>query len=425
MSHPDIIEHLRYRKPGGDSKRRTDNRKQFHHAINLTDVFIKAVKEDTEYDLICPHSGEVRESLKARKVWEEILETRALTGEPYLLKIDAANELLPQSQKNLGLKIRGSNLCSEIVLPTDEDRTFVCCLSSLNLEKYEEWKDSTIVQDLVRFLDNVLQYFIDNAPDNLSKAVFSASRERAIGLGTMGWHGYLQSKMIPFEGGGFNSSVQHTHKIYSVIKERGIAESMKLAIERGEPEDMLGTGLRNSRLFAIAPNANSADLLDTSPSIEPYFRNIFLKPSRAGNYVVKNRHLEALLEKKGMNTEEVWESINNNEGRVNHLDYLNAEEKLVFATAMETDMHWVVELADQRGQVLGNHLQAQSLNLFFPFGSSREYVGSVHMKFLEALHVLTLYYFRGEREGNSDNAKSIERKALVDWSTEDCVACSG
>lgn len=283
------------------------------------------------------------------------------------------------------------------------------------------------MQDLVRLLDNVLQSFIENAPASLSKAVFSATQERAIGIGTLGWHSYLQSKGIPFEGGGFNSSVQHTHIIYKNIKEKAVEESKRLAIERGEPNDMKGTGLRNSRLFALAPNANNSDLLDTSPSIEPYFRNIFLKSTRAGNFTVKNKNLEKRLIACGQNTDEVWKSIENNEGRVSHLDFLTEQDKVVFKTAMEIDQHWVIELAEHRGEVMGNSLQAQSLNVYCPFGSSRKYVNSVHRKFLKSDNVLTMYYLRTEKEGNADHAKDIDRKALVDWSEGSgaCLGCEG
>jgi ribonucleoside-diphosphate reductase alpha chain len=424
VDHPDILEHIRFRVPGGDSKRRSDNRQQFHSAINLTDNFIAAVKADLTYDLVCPHSGKVYDTLHARTVWEDILETRALTGEPYLMKIDLANRKMPESQKKLGLKVLGSNLCSEITLPTDEQRTFVCCLSSLNLEKYEEWKDTTIVQDLVRFLDNVLQYFIDNAPDTLGKSKYSAERERALGLGTLGWHSLLQSKNIPFEGGGFNSAVQLTHQVYSLIKSRGKAESQKLAIERGEAPDMIGTGLRNSRLTAVAPNSNSADIANSSPSIEPWYRNIFVKDTRAGSFVLKNKYLEALLETKGLNTKATWSDILEHGGSVQHLDSLTAEEKAVFKTAVELDQHWLIELANERG---GYICQAQSLNVFFQAGMSRKYINSVHLKFLNSDEVITMYYFRTEREGKIDHAKEIERKALVDWSDkgEECVACQG
>lgn len=424
VDHPDILEHIRFRVPGGDPKRRSDNRQQFHCGINLTDKFIEAVEKDETYNLVCPHSGRVYDTIRARSVWEDILETRALTGEPFLLKIDEANRKLPNTQKTLGLQIRGSNLCSEIVLPTDEERTFVCCLSSLNLEKYDEWKDTPIVEDLIRFLDNVLQFFIDNAPPILKKAKYSAERERALGLGTFGWHSLLQKKMIPFESGGFNSAVQLTHQIYGEIEKRAVVASKQLAKERGEAPDMIGTGMRNSRLTAIAPNANSADLAGTSPSIEPWYRNIFVKDTRAGSFVVKNPHLEALLETKGMNKVSVWNDILEHEGSVQHLDFLSEHEKAVFKCATEMDQHWLVELAEQRGGYIS---QAQSLNLYFSAGMSKKYVNSVHLKFLKSPNVLTLYYFRTERESKIDKVKEIERKALTDWSAEnvDCVACQG
>jgi ribonucleoside-diphosphate reductase alpha chain len=310
----------------------------------------------------------------------------------------------------------------EIVLPTDEHRTFVCCLSSLNLDRFEEWKDTNIVQDLIRFLDNVLQFFISNAPDALQKAKFSAERERALGLGTFGWHALLQQKGIAFESGGFNSAVQLTHQVFSLVKSRAVEESKRLAEERGEALDMVGTGLRNSRLLSIAPNANSSDLAGTSPSIEPYYRNIFQKDTRAGSFVIKNPYLEKLLEEKGCNTKSTWADILANNGSVQHLDFLSEHEKNVFKTAMELDQHWLVELANQRG---GYICQAQSLNLFFPAGVSREYVNSVHLKYLNSPDVLTLYYFRTERESKVDTVKNIERKALTDWKGEDCVACQG
>lgn len=425
VDHPDIREHIRFRVPGGDAKRRSDNRTQFHSAVNLTDEFIAAVAGNTDYDLKCPHTGKTFETLSARGVWEDILETRSLTGEPYLMKIDLANRKMPENQQRLGLRVKGSNLCSEITLPTDEERTFVCCLSSLNLERYEEWKDTRIVQDLIRFLDNVLQYFISNAPETLSKAKYSAERERALGLGTFGWHSLLQSKGIPFEGGGFGSSVQLTHEVYGLISKRAEEESRVLAQERGEAPDMKGTGLRNSRLTAIAPNANSADIANSSPSIEPWYRNCFLKDSRAGSFFIKNPYLEKLLEEKDSNTRSVWASILEKEGSVQHLDILSESEKAIFKTAMEIDQHWVIELAEQRGGYIS---QAQSLNVFFPAGASKRYVNSVHLKFLRSDNVITMYYFRTEREGKVDKAKDIERKALTDWAGEaggECIACQG
>ncbi len=424
VDHPDILEHIRFRIPGGDAKRKSDNRTQFHNAVNITDEFIQAVKEDKTIDLVCPHSGRIFDTFRARAIWEDILSARVLTGEPYLLKIDLANRKLPETQKALGLEIKGSNLCSEIIQPTDEFRTFVCCLSSLNLEFYDEWKDTTIVQDLIRFLDNVLQFFIDNASEKLAKAKFSAERERALGLGTFGWHSLLQNRNIPFESGGFNSAVQLTHEVYKLIHDRALESSKQLAKERGEAPDMAGTGLRNSRLSAIAPNANSADLIGSSPSIEPWYRNIFIKETRAGSFVIKNKALERLLESKNYNTKAIWNNILENKGSVQHLDFLTDEEKAVFKCAVEIDQHWLIELADQRGRYIS---QAQSLNLFFTAGMTKKYINSVHLKFLESDNVLTLYYFRTEREGNVDTVKSIERKALVDWNPEttECIACQG
>ena len=311
-------------------------------------------------------------------------------------------------------------------MPTDENRTFVCCLSSLNLEKFDEWKDTTIVEDLIRFLDNVLQSFIENAPTTLYKARFSAKAERGLGLGTLGFHSYLQRKGIPLEGAeSLNNAVTMTERLFGLIKRRAVEESKRLAVERGEPDDMVGTGLRNSRLMAVAPNSNSASILNTSPSIEPYFRNVFLQSSRAGTFTVKNENLVTVLKKHGMDSEEVWKSIQDNEGRVSHLEFLTEHEKKVYATAMEVDQHWLIEIAEARGKHV---CQASSLNLFFPFGSSRKYVNSVHRKFLHSPNVLTLYYFRTEREGNIDIAQKIERKALVDWqdpTKSTCLSCEG
>ena len=418
VTHPDIIEHIRFRVPGGDPKRRSDNRTQFHCAVNLTDDFIDAVLNDKEIELKCPEKGTIYESVSARSIWQEIIETRALTGEPYLLKIDQANRAMPETQKQLGLKISGSNLCSEILLPTNSERTFVCCLSSLNLDKYDEWKDTTLVRDLTRFLDNVLESFIENCPDALHKARYSAMRERAIGIGSFGLASYLQSKMIAFESGGFNSSSQHNYLIFKHIKEEAVKASKQLAIERGEAPDMVGSGMRNSRLLAVAPNASSSSLANSSPSIEPIYRNIFTQSTRVGNFVVKNKYLEKLLEEKGMNTSEVWKDIELNDGSVQHLDFLSEHEKKVFKTAMEIDQHWVVELANIRGQFI---CQAQSLNLFFPAGSERSYVNSVHLKFLKSEHVHTLYYYRTERESKI----SLKQQTQKTEETGECLSCHG
>lgn len=758
VDHPDTIEHIKFRTPGGDSKRRSDNRQQFHTGVNLTDEFIQAVLEDKTYDLKCPHSGKIFETHRARHVFETMIETRAFTGEPFMLKVDLANRRMPETQQKMGLKIRGSNLCargdtliltdkghvpiesvvgqkvnvwngdqfsavdilqtseraelvkvttntgqflectpfhkfyvvtnytggyvekrahelrpgdklvkfdalpviegdevmglayqngffsgdgcevmlgdkflgnrvylygekrllsdhfrpyarawgiqedqdreygyldellpkftvpntnysiasriswleglcdsdgtiarcegkvisttlqiassevgfleevllmlqtlgvtskvatmkeagiqmmpkndgsgelapyecrkcqrllisgagilalkklgftpkrlrledrepqrsaerfvkivsvvnegvvdktycfteplrgrgtfnglltgqcSEIVLPTDEQRTFVCCLSSLNLERFEDWKDTNIVQDLIRFLDNVLESFIINAPTTLAKAKYSAERERALGLGTFGWHSLLQSKNIAFESGGFGSATQLNHQVFGLIKERCDEASKQLAVERGEAPDMMGTGYRNSRRTAIAPNANSADIAGTSASIEPLYRNVFLKETRAGMVTLKNRYLEAKLETLGINTKKTWDDIQNHEGSVQHLKELTDHDKLVFKTAIEMDQHWLIEQANQRGRYI---CQAQSLNLYFAADADWDYVLSVHFKFLISRYILTLYYYRTEREAKVDIVKNIERTALVDWNGPECVACQG
>lgn len=432
IDHPDILEHIKFREPtGGDRKRKSDNLTQFHNAVNITDKFINAVVSDDDFELVCPHTKEVRETVKARWLWEEILETRSVTGEPYLGMIDTANRALPQPQKDLGLRLNGSQLCNEIWLPTSEDRTFVCCLSSLNLEKYDEWKDTTIVSDLVRYLDNVIQWFIEKAPADLGKAIYSASRERALGLGAMGWHYYLQSKGIPFEGGGVGSGIQHTHMIFSRIQEQALEASEKLGAERGEAPDMLGTGRRNSHVMAIAPNSNNAIVLGTSPCIEPTAGNAYMHTTRAGTHMVKNPYLERLLARIQEENPEFnnpqwladqWKSIITHEGSVQHLDYLSDEEKNLFKTAYEIDQHWVVEQADARQQYL---CQGQSLNLFFPAGVSKAYFNSVHLKAATSEFVKGLYYARTKTGVDSAIVKDIEVKTLTDWTSDACVACEG
>ena len=434
IDHPDIIEHIRFRIPsGGDSSRKSDNRKQFHSAVNVTDKFVKALLADEMFDLIDPHSKEVRETVRARDIWEELLETRALTGEPYIFKIDTANKALPKTQKDLGLEIKGSNICIEITLPSSEDRTFVCCLSSLNLEKYDDWIDTSLIPDLVTYLDNVIQYFIEKSPDALSKAAYSAKMERAIGIGTMGWHSYLQSKDIPFEGGGFGSGIQQTHMMFKRMKDQAVKQSQILAVERGEPDDMKGSGLRNSALFAIAPNSNNSVILNVSPSIEPVSGNTYSQSTRAGTFTVKNKHLDRLLNKVAFLlveddsliedwVSEQWKDIIAHDGSVQHLVYLSIAQKEIFKTAFEIDQHWVVEQADARAEYV---CQSQSLNLFFPSGVSRKYYNSVHLKALTAKYIKSLYYSRMERGINADVVKDIERKVIEDWTGDDCAACSG
>lgn len=308
--------------------------------------------------------------------------------------------------------------CNEIHLATDETRTAVCCLSSINLEYFDEWKDTNIVQDLVRMLDNVLQIFIDKCPDVLSKARFSAMRERSLGLGMMGFHSYLQRRDIPFES-GLASSINR--KIFRIIQERAIQESRRLAGVKGEPEDMKGTGMRNAHLIAIAPNANSSIIVSCSPSIEPWKSNAYSHRTRAGTYLVKNIYLEKLLEKLGKNTPEVWQSIILEKGSVQHLDFLTRDQRDVFKTAFELDQRWIVDHAATRQPYV---CQGQSVNLFFPAGSERSYVNEVHiMAWKRGLK--GLYYYRSSAEKDADSiSKSVSKPNLTSSSSNlECMSC--
>lgn len=427
VSHPDILEFINMRTPtGGDSARKIDNRQGVHLAVNISRAFKEAEANDLDWELICPHTKEVRDTVKARDLWSRLLYTRELTGEPYLYFIDVANDAAPEFQKEKGLFSNGSNLCNEITLSTSHDRTAVCCLSSLNLEYYEEWKDTTIVEDMIRFLDNVIEWFVYFAPEEISKAKKSAAEERAIGLGAMGWHNFLMKNNIPFESGGFNSAAMWNHRIFSNIKSKALEETKRLATERGEPEDCIGTGLRNSHLLAIAPNANSSILCNTSPSIEPISSNAYTQKTRAGIFLVKNKYLKKLLKELGKDTDEVWTSIVKNNGSVMHLDFLTEDQKEVFKTAWEIDQRWVVEHAGQRAQYL---CQSQSLNVFFAPGSDRRYINQVHTKAMREELVKGMYYFRTGSEQVADTVRQVQRAAIKDWEQGedegDCLSCQG
>lgn len=417
VSHPDIEEFLVIRVPtGGDSNRKCFN---IHNAINISDKFMNAVINNDPWELIDPHTRQVVNTLSsARDLWQKILETRSRTGEPYLNFIDTANKHLPESQKKLGLKIHGSNLCNEIHLATDENRTAVCCLSSINLEYFDEWKHTTIVEDLIRMLDNVLQCFIDNCPDTLSKAKYSAMKERSLGLGMMGFHSYLQRKNIPFESAVASSA---NRKIFKLIKERAVKESQRLAKELGEPDDMKGTGLRNAHLLAIAPNANSSIISGCSPSIEPWKSNAYSHRTRAGTHLVKNVYLEILLETLGKNTPEVWQSIILEHGSVQHLDFLTKDQKDIFKTSFEIDQRWIIDHAATRQPFI---CQGQSVNLFFPSGTEKSYVNEVHvMAWMRGLK--GLYYFRSTAEKSADSISKTVSKPDLTTSTSnlECMAC--
>ena len=418
--HPDIVEFIQMRIPTGDVNRKNLN---LHHAVNLSDEFMEAVRDNGIWHLKDPNSKEVRDTMPARKLWEMLLETRYRTGEPYLNFIDTANRALPEAQKKLGLKIHGSNLCNEIHLATSDDRTAVCCLSSLNLERYDEWRDEGIVGDLIRFLDNVLQYFIDNAPDTISRARYSAERERSLGLGAMGYHSYLQKHMIAFES---QEALDTNIEMFKSIQEMAIQESEILAKERGEAPDMKGWGVRNAHLLAIAPNANSSLIGGTSPSIEPWKANAFTSRTRAGSHLTKNKYLVELLDKLGKNDEKTWSSIITNGGSVQHFDWMPDDMKMVFKTAIELDQNWVVKQGGDRQKYL---CQGQSLNIFFPAGATKSYLHQVHFNAWK-YGGKGLYYLRTETSNRAENvAQKIERDKLIEFTDntqeddDECVAC--
>lgn len=415
--HPDIVEFIQMRVPTGDVNRKNLN---LHHAVNLSDEFMEAVRDNGIWHLKDPNSKEVRDTMPARKLWEMLLETRYRTGEPYLNFIDTANRALPEAQKQLGLKIHGSNLCNEIHLATSDDRTAVCCLSSLNLERYDEWRDEGIVGDLIRFLDNVLQYFIDNAPDTISRARYSAERERSLGLGAMGYHSYLQKHRIAFES---QEALDLNIEMFKSIQGMAIQESEVLAKERGEAPDMKGWGVRNAHLLAIAPNANSSLIGGTSPSIEPWKANAFTSRTRAGSHLTKNKYLVEVLESLGKNDEKTWSSIITNGGSVQHFDWMPDNLKAVFKTAIEIDQNWVVKQGGDRQAYL---CQGQSLNIFFPAGASKAYLHKVHFNAWK-YGGKGLYYLRTETSNRAENvSQKVARDKLREFVPQEddgCVAC--
>src|SRR6056300_442596 len=421
ISHPDIMEFINMRIPTGDVQRKALN---LHNAVNITDEFMQAVVDNTNFDLRDPKDGSVKESINARKLWERIIETRFRTGEPYLNFIDTANRALPQPLKDLGLRINGSNLCNEIHLPTSADRTAVCCLSSLNLEYYDEWKDTNIVRDLIRMLDNVLQYFIENAPDTIRRAKYSAERERSIGLGAMGFHSLLQRHGVAWES---EAAREINSVVFRRISEEARKETELLAQERGEYPDGVGTGRRHAHLLAIAPNASSGVILSTSPSIEPLKACAYTHRTRAGSFLVKNVYLEKLLTEKGMNNDSIWQSIITNKGSVQQLPFLTEGEKAIYKTAQELDQNWVVLHAADRQPYI---CQGQSVNLFFPSGAQKSYVNKVHIKaWKEGLK--GLYYLRTEAKSRAENvSEKVERVALQDdkrtlvYSKKNCPFCA-
>jgi len=424
ITHPEIEEFLDGRKPtGGDINRRFIN---LHHGVVLCDSFLelihRATREqgfDDSWELIDPHTKEVKKVVSARALWVKILQNRMETGEPYIMFEDAVNNDLPDFQQRKGLYVNHSNLCSEITLPTNDERTAVCCLSSVNLEYFDEWQNHpSFIPDLVRFLDNVLESFINNAPDQLEKAKYSAYRERSIGLGTMGFHAYLQKLGIPFEG---LSASNINYGIFEHIKTQAMEETRKLAVERGACPDDDSCQVRNAHLLAIAPNASSSIICgNTSPSIEPFRANAYTQKTKSGSFLQKNKFLEKLLEKYEMNDEKTWRDIVTNKGSVQHLTFLTDEEKEVFKTAVEINQSWLIEHASQRQQFI---CQSQSLNLFFPPDVSKKDLHNVHM-LAWAKNLKTLYYLRSEAISRADTVSNEVKREII-FEQQDCLSCEG
>ena len=451
ISHPEIEEFVAMRKTtGGDLNRKCLN---LHNGVTVSDAFLKRVKNDESWRLIDPKSGDAIKTVSARDLWWQLLHTRAETGEPYIVNIDRCNEALPQEQQELGLKVIQSNLCSEITLPTSEERTAVCCLSSVNLEYFDEWKDDEyFIADLITMLDNIIEHFIENAcgritryadnrkpygatydefdvqegKEGFKKAAYSAYRERALGLGAMGFHSYLQRNGIPFEGMYASS---FNNRAFKHIKTRAEEASISLATNRGESPDMAGSSRRNSHLLAVAPNASSSIICGgTSPSIEPTRANVFTHKTLTGSFKVKNKYLEKLLAKKKINTEKTWKDIAAAEGSVADLEALTEEEKEVFKTAPELNQMWVIEHAYQRQKYV---CQAQSVNLFFnpPPATAEQEIHDEYLEYVNSVHwagankLKSMYYLRSTAARNTENVNiKIPRINLEDG---ECLSCEG
>ncbi len=427
IHHPEIEEFLEIRKASGDFNRKSLN---LHHGLNISDAFMEAVRKDEEFGLISPKSGEQIKTVNARKLWQKILELRIQTGEPYLLFTDTVNNAMPAHQRKLGLKVTQSNLCSEITLPTGidshgKDRTAVCCLSSVNAEKFMEWsKDESFIEDIFRFLDNVLEDFIQRAPSEMARAVYSAKRERSVGLGLMGFHSFLQSMNVSMESA---MAKVWNEKMFKHIRQGADAASVKLAKERGPCEDAAEAGMmaRFSHKLAVAPTASISIICGgTSAGIEPIPANVYTHKTLSGSFTVKNRQLETLLEEKGQNTDAVWTSILANEGSVQHLDCLDEHEKSVFKTAFELDQRWIIELAADRTPYI---CQSQSLNLFLG--------GDIHKWDLHMLHwtawergLKSLYYCRSKSVQRASFAGADDKEKVFDMEIpstdyDECLAC--
>ena len=438
ISHPDIINFLEMRKPTGDPNIRCLN---LHHGVNIPDSFMEIIERcmqnpdaDDSWELIDPHSKEVREVVSAKDLWVKLLETRMQTGEPYIHFIDTSNNALPEHLKKRGLRINQTNLCTEIFLPTNKDRTAVCCLSSLNIEYFDEWStDPQFIRDVAEMLDNVLTYFIANAPDTIKRAKYSAMRERSIGVGALGLHAYFQKKNVPFESAiakGINI------RIFKHISVQLNSADIDLAIERGEAPDAKGTGKRFSLKSAIAPNASTSLIMgNTSASVEPIPANVYRQDTLSGAHVTKNKYIDRLFRdmettenKPGNWYADTWSSIIANDGSVQHLSFLSQPQKDVFKTAMEMDQRWIIELAGDRQNFID---QGQSINVFFRPAANVVYLHAVHfLAWKKGLK--SLYYCRSEKIGKADKvAKRIEREVIQEIDLiaiadgDSCLACEG
>jgi ribonucleoside-diphosphate reductase alpha chain len=438
IDHPDILLFLEMRKPTGDQNFRCMN---LHHGINIPDAFMKIIENcltdpnaNDDWELKEPHSAEVREVVSAMDLWQRILEMRMQTGEPYLHFIDRSNEMLPQFLKDRGLKVRQSNLCSEITLPTDNERTAVCCLSSVNLEYFYEWsKNPQFLHDVLEMLDNVLERFIRDAPESIARAKYSAMRERSVGVGALGFHAFLQKHNVPFESAMAKS---YNLRMFKHINDELKVANLRLGAERGEAPDAVGSGQRMSHTQAIAPNASSSIIMgNTSPSIEPWRANAYRQDTLSGAYLNKNKFLDALIKRKmvenpAINYDKVWSSIISSDGSVQHLKILNDWEKDIYKTAMEIDQRWVIEHAADRQKFID---QSQSLNVFFRPDTNITYLHIVHFLAWK-MGLKTMYYCRSEKISKADKlSRQIERKVLkevdmamlADMDESSCIACEG
>lgn len=431
VTHPEIQEFIDIRRPtGGDPNRKALN---IHNAVVIPDKFMHAVEKGKDWDLYSPHDGKVISTIKARDLWSKILTTRIETGEPYLLFIDTVNKYIPEHHKKLNLLVKTSNLCNEITLPTGTDhlgneRTAVCCLSSLNLEYYDDWCENKLfIKDIMQFLDNVLQDFIDNAPDSMDRAKYSAIRERSVGLGVMGLHSFLQAHNTPIES---VMAKVWNRKIFEHIKKEVDEASVSLAQEKGPCPDAADCGImeRFSNKMAVAPTASISIIANnSSPGIEPYAANSFTQKTLSGSFIVRNKNLVQLLESKGMNTEKVWSSIATHEGSVLQLDCLTQEEKDVFKTAQEIDQRWLIELAADRASFI---CQGQSLNVFLPGNVTKQHLHDVHFAAWKK-GVKGMYYARStslqraEKVGHKVVGQELANDLTVKKNNnyEECLSC--